>query len=168
MVAMEFERIGRRVNLNENVFPVNVLLQLLLQYDLNYYTHDIANNRRSPDEDRLPCGNLTWPLEPFIKLGAPFEIMVATLEALWYAQEPPFDGRNRRLLVKWIIYLVETWYKESSRQGVPFGSEENAIGLMDCLRTVVQSGELGRETTLEQAWVERGRAALELVEQVTR
>ncbi|RYF48227.1 MAG: hypothetical protein EOO38_10565 [Cytophagaceae bacterium] len=30
-------------------------------------------------------------------MNAPFEYLVATLEALWYAQEPPFTGRNRKL-----------------------------------------------------------------------
>ena len=34
LVALKTEEIGRRVNLNENVFPVNIVLQLLLQYDL--------------------------------------------------------------------------------------------------------------------------------------
>ena len=54
MVTMTVETIGRRVNLNENVFPVNVLLQILLQYHITYYTHDARNGNTEP----LPCSSI--------------------------------------------------------------------------------------------------------------
>jgi nuclear pore complex protein Nup155 len=167
LVAITVENIGRRVNLSENVFPVQQLVPLLLDYDLRYYTHDTASSRNA-SEQKFYCASITWVLDIFIKLGCAFEPMIGTLEGLWYSQEAPFGGRNRKLLVKWIIYLVEEWGKISSRQGLPFGGEENAIGLADCLRVVLGANEIGRETVEDRTWLERGRAVRELVEGVAR
>ncbi|KAF2264081.1 nucleoporin-domain-containing protein [Lojkania enalia] len=171
LVALEVERIGQRVNLNENIFPVNVVLQLLMQYDITYYTHDTAPlGRRAAaggDDDKIPCMNLTWPVDVLVKLGAPFEMMVSTLEQLWYAQEHPFGGRNRRLLVKWLVYVVEQWYEFSRRSGRPFGTEENAIGLGDLLRVVLGANELGN-TQDDRVWAERGREMADVVAEAVR
>jgi len=87
-VALKVEDLGHRTNLNDNVFPVNIVLQLLLQYDLEFYVHD-AN---APNTQNLALNaNLMWPIDVFIKINAPFENLVATLEALWYAQEQPLQ-----------------------------------------------------------------------------
>ncbi|KAF2271472.1 non-repetitive nucleoporin-like protein [Westerdykella ornata] len=166
LVGAEVESIGRRVALNENVFPVNVLLQILLQYDLECYTHDPNGGNRNSALTYCPA--LTWPIDVFIRVGAPFEIMVATLEALWYAQEAPFTGRNRKSLIKWIIYTVEEWSHVSNRQGLLFGGEENAIGLADCLRVVLGSNELGRDTKDDSDWAERGRKIRAVVDAAAR
>ena len=77
---MKVEEIGRRVNLNENVFPVNIVLQILLQYHITFYTTDPATLRNAPDPNRLLCSSLTWPIDVFVHLNAPFELLIATLE----------------------------------------------------------------------------------------
>lgn len=165
MVSYTVESIGRRVSLNENVFPVNIVLQILLQYDITFYTHDGRNNA---DNTLMVCTNLRWPIDVFVKLGAPFESLVSTLEALWYAQEHPFGGRSRKLLVKWMIYTVEQWRDVSRRQGQAYGSIENAIGLADLLRIVVGANDIGRETAEDQEWNERGRMVREHVDAAAR
>jgi len=160
------ERLGRRVNLSENIFPVNIVLQMLLQYDVLNYTHDPSS--LGHNANLLLCSNLTWPIDVFIKLGAPFEALIATLEAMWYAQEQPFKATgNRKLLLKWMIYTVEQWRDSSRRQGAPFGGSENAIGLADCLRVLLANGELsggGDDAT----WAERGRVVRGYVEEAAR
>lgn len=169
MVALKVEEIGRRTSLNDNVFPVNVVLQLLLQYDLEFYTHE-ATQRNGPsnaNDRRAPNSNLTWPIDVFLKLNAPFEILVATLEALWYAQEQPFTGRNRKLLVKWLIYLIEQWEASSRRTGAVFGGAENAIGLSELLRIVLGSDVLGRDID-DQNWISRARDIASHVEEAAR
>jgi nuclear pore complex protein Nup155 len=167
---MKVESIGRRTNLNENVFPVNIVLQLLLQYDLEFYTHD-TTPRRANDSSAQPLphsSNITWPIDVFIRLNAPFESQVATLEALWYAQEQPFTGKNnRKLLVKWIIYLIEQWSASSRRTGALFGGPENAIGLADLLRVVLGSDVLERNAD-DQAWTQRARDVAATVEEAAR
>ncbi|KAH8729029.1 Non-repetitive/WGA-negative nucleoporin C-terminal-domain-containing protein [Phaeosphaeriaceae sp. PMI808] len=166
-VAWKVEDIGHRTNLNENVFPVNVVLQLLLQYDVEFYTHDANPRHNGSSQDLSHNASLTWPIDVFLKLNAPFEYMVATLEALWYAQEHPFTGRNRKLLVKWIIYLIEQWGTTSRRSGALFGGPENAIGLADLLRVVLGSDVLGRDID-DQTWTQRAREVGAMVEEAAR
>jgi nuclear pore complex protein Nup155 len=168
-VAGKVEEIGRRTNLNENVFPVNVVLQLLLQYDIEFYTHDasLRNVNGIPAQSLAHNANLTWPIDVFLRLNAPLEYLVATLEALWYAQEHPFTGRNRKLLVKWIIYLVEQWGLLSRRTGALFGGAENAIGLADLMRVVVGSDVLGRDPD-DQTWIQRARDVAATVDEAAR
>jgi nuclear pore complex protein Nup155 len=164
VVALKVQQIGHRTNLNENVFPINIVLQLVLQYDLEFYVHD-AN---VPNAQNLAYNeNLMWPIEVFIKLNAPFESLVATLEALWYAQEQPFAGRNRKLLVKWIIYLVEKWGQESRRTGTPFGGPENAIGLAEVMRIILSSDVLGRDID-DQTWIQKARDVSAVLEEAAR
>lgn len=160
-VALKVEEIGRRVNLNENVFPVNIVLQLLLQYDLGFYTHDPQNATQTLALNT----NLTWPIDVLVRLNAPFESLVATLESLWYAQEHPFAGRNRKLLVKWLVYAVEQWDVVSRRTGAHFGGVENAIGLSDLLRVVLGSEILGRE---DREWADRARNVKATVDEAAR
>ena len=162
-VAIKVEEIGRRVNMNENVFPINIALQLLLQYDLEYYTHDANANLRG----LILNANITWPIDVLIRLNAPFEYLVATFEALWYAQEAPFSGRNKKLLVKWIFYTIEQWGIISRRSGAQFGSAENAIGLAEFLRVLLSSETLGRDAD-DQQWLQRARDVRELVEEAAR
>jgi nuclear pore complex protein Nup155 len=155
---MRVEEIGHRTNQNENVFPVNIILQLLLQYDIEFYTHETSQRNLSAGsaQDLAPNANLQWPIEVFTKLNSPFEYLVATLE-----------GRNRKLLVKWIIFLVEEWAASSRRSGALFGGPENAIGLADLLRVVLGSDVLGREVD-DQAWIQRAREIAATVDEAAR
>jgi nuclear pore complex protein Nup155 len=164
VLALKVEEIGRRVNMNENVFPVNIVLQLLLQYDLEYYTHDRSSN---PGGKLIYSANNTWPIDILVRLNAPFEFLVATFEALWYAQEAPFNGRNKKLLVKWSIYTIEQWGVVSRRSGTLFGGAENAIGLAEYLRVVLGSDTLGRDAE-DLQWLQRARDVRDLVEEAAR
>jgi nuclear pore complex protein Nup155 len=140
------------------------VLQLLLQYDLEFYVHD-AN---APNAQNLAFNDsLMWPIAVFVKLKAPYENLVATLEALWYAQEQPFAGRNRKLLVKWIIYLIEEWAKASRRTGTLFGGPENAIGLAEVMRIILGSDVLGRDMD-DQSWIQRARDISAVLEEAAR
>lgn len=104
LIAYNVENIARRVDLSESVCPIGLLFQLLLQYDIEHYTHD---SRVNPNSNLLPSNNFTWVVDLFVKIGAPFEALVGTLENIWYSQEHPFVGRTRKLVIKWIIYTVE-------------------------------------------------------------
>ncbi|CBX90890.1 hypothetical protein IAQ61_002360 [Plenodomus lingam] len=164
-VALKVQDLGHRVNLNDNIFPISIVLQLLLQYDLDFYVHDSTTGLNPNSLAFNP--NITWHLDVFITLNAPFEALIATLEALWYAQEAPFTGRNRKLLVKWIVYTIEQWSLSSRRMGVLFGGAENAIGLAELLRIVLGSDVLGRDVE-DQAWVQRAREVSAIVEEAAR
>ncbi|PSN69473.1 nucleoporin Nup157/170 [Corynespora cassiicola Philippines] len=162
LVADKVEKIARAVGLNEHVFPPNTVLQMLLQYTIQYYNIDprVAQSASDPT-----CSNTLWPIDTFIRINAALETVVSTLETIWYAQEKPFVGRaNRKLLVRWIIYAVEQWLSISRRTGLPFGGQENVLGLDDLLRVVLGSNELGKETEDDRHWAERGRVIRQIVE----
>lgn len=165
LIAMKTQDLGHRVNLNESVFPVNVVLQLLLQYDLEFYTHD-ANTAAT--EGLTLNNNLTWPIDVFLRLNAPFESLVSTLEALWYANEPPFRARNNhKMLVKWMIYTIEQWAAVSRRSGALFGGPENAIGLSDLLRKILGGNDFGRDMD-DQTWIVKARDLATMADEAAR
>lgn len=135
-----------------------------MQYDLEYYTHDRNSNAGGK---LIYSANISWPIDILVRLNAPFEYLVATFEALWYAQEAPFNGRNKKLLVKWSIYTIEQWGIISRRSGALFGGAENAIGLAEYMRVVLGSDTLGRDAE-DLQWLQRARDARDLVEEAAR
>ena len=166
---LKCQDIARRVALNENIFPVVTLLRMLLAYDIEYCTHDPARvGQQGENGESLVGAPLTWALDVFIGVNAPFESLVSTLEGLWYSEEYPFTGRQRKLIVKWIIYTVEQWEESSRRTGVLFGGENNALGLADLLRVVLGGNELDRGREEDRMWVERGREIRAKIEDAVR
>lgn len=166
-VAIETETLGRRVGTNQNIFPVSDVFQLLLHYDVEKY-------RTAPSGviDPEATDPVAWPIDVFAKLHAPFENLVSVLEAMWYAREQPFNSRNgRKLLAKWLVCVVEKWWEESRRSGEPFGSAENALGLSDLLRVIVESGDFtaGAGSAAEDAeWAERLRVIRVRADEIVR
>ena len=154
---------ARRVSSSEAVFPVGAILSMLLVYYVRYYTSQdpqpaalpIGMPAPPPPAARVPPP-FEFPIDVFESLQAPFEPMIGTLETLWYAHEGPWNSSdNRQLLVKWLVYAVEKWERNSQRLGgVLFGSEENAVGVAELLRSVLERKELagdgwsGRATSL--------------------
>lgn len=74
----------------------------------------------------------------------PYETLLPVLESMFYNDEAPFQGRNRRVITQHILYVVQRWWARSSKSGkVPFGSEENAVGIVELLRMLERQGMLG-------------------------
>lgn len=172
-VSLVVETLGRRVNMNENIFPVNIVLQLLLEYHLTTYTTNanepalITSARNTEALLYISPDRITWPLDTLIQLNAPFEYLVASLESFWYSHEHPFDTtRNKKELTKYIIYTTEAWANVSVRSGLPFGGEENSLGLSELLKLVTEEGVLSRDGGEEGQWLERGRVVRVLVDRV--
>ncbi|KAJ4291851.1 hypothetical protein N0V90_009747 [Kalmusia sp. IMI 367209] len=159
MVAVQVETLGRRVGTNQNIFPVPDVFQLLLHYDVEYYRQDLAgNNSNAPV---LADTNIQWPIDIFVKLNAPYENLVSTLESMWYGRETPFNTRSgRKLLIKWLVCVVEKWWDVSRRSGEPFGGPDNALGLVELLRVLVDSGDLAGQPD-DAVWAERLRVVRE-------
>lgn len=167
VIASDVVRIGRRLNKDENIFPVNIVLQLLLQYYIQSYTPE-GNTNLNANREAIRCSNFTWPIDVFIDLDIAFEGLLSTLEALWYAQERPFQGAARKSLVKWIIYTVEQWYKLSNQEGLIFGGEDNAAGIAEVLRVVIASDLLNRRDADDREWLERARVITQEVDAAVR
>ena len=126
MVAEVVRSLGNKLGLSQTMFPVAELLPMLKRYAYNF----------QPDSKPE-----TWVLDIFIDLQVPFETIYAVVENMFYNDEPPFQGRNRRVIGHDIIYIARLWFQDSIRgSGSPFGGEDNAIAVSQMLQMVMQSG----------------------------
>lgn len=126
MVAENVRSLGTKLGLSETMFPVTELLPMLKRYAHNF------QHKSGPE---------TWVLDIFIDLQVPFETLYATLENMFYNDEPPFQGRQRRLIANDIVYIARMWFQDNSRGSrSAFGGEDNAIAVSQMLHMVMQSG----------------------------
>lgn len=123
-VANAVRKLGHRLNLSENTFPVTELLPMLKRYALSYQ-HGVG-----PD---------TWVLDIFIDLGVPFESLFAILRTMMYSVEAPFHGPNRQYIANDILYVCQKWFK-ATRSGRPLGNDENANEVLTTLQETVNQG----------------------------
>ncbi|KAI9710083.1 MAG: hypothetical protein M1820_002885 [Bogoriella megaspora] len=145
-VADKVRSLGRKLKRSPWVFDPEELLCALLRYEF---------------EHQRGVGSPHWVLSIFLDLETPREILCSRLEELYYSDEAPFHGRNRRYIANEIIYLVDSWLQETRRAvGGVLGGEQKALEVADLLRVVRQNGGLSdREneecevlrTKLEQA-----------------
>ena len=92
-------------------------------------------------------GPRSWPVDCLIGVDVPFESLFTVLEGMFYNDEAPFQGRNRRYIANDIIYVVELWLQNSSRgAGKILGGEGNAAAITQTLMMLQQSGLLDGES----------------------
>ena len=142
-VGVKVRSLGTRLRLADATFPVPILLPMLERYALEY---------------QRGVGPQTWVLDLFLDLEVPHESLLPVLEQIYYANEQPFQGKNRRVLAGDLVYLLSRWFTASERSGerYPFGSEESLAGVEEVLAGLVRSGDLeGRRK--EEAETLRGR-----------
>ena len=102
-------------------------------------------------------------MDCLVGVGVPFESLFTVLEGMFYNDEAPFQGRNRRYIADDIIYVAGLWFQDSSRgAGKILGGEGNAAAITQTLMMLQQSGLLDREG-LEECRVLRAR-----IEQILR
>lgn len=86
-------------------------------------------------------GPATWVVDVFLDLQVPFDILVAVLEGMFYNDEVPFKGRNRRHIASDMLHLISRWFAESTQYGTsPFGSDETALAISQTLQVLQQNG----------------------------
>ncbi|KAL8813920.1 MAG: hypothetical protein Q9223_006823 [Gallowayella weberi] len=126
MVAETVRTLGNRLGLSETMFPVSDLLPMLKRYAFHHQRN---------------VGPETWVVDIFTDLQVPYETIYSVLEGMFYNDEPPFQGRNRRIIGNDMVYITGAWFHDSIRgSGTIFGGEDNAIAVSDMLHTVMQSG----------------------------
>jgi nuclear pore complex protein Nup155 len=144
LVAADIESIGRRLGGAEYVFPTRYLLPRLLLHHANVV---VAEGLATPDN--------SWVLDIFTNLDIPYETILHILETCLYSDERPWaPEKNRKLVIKNIIMAAERWITSSASMAVgiegeaalPLGGLENALGLSECLRGVVEESE-------QQTWL---------------
>lgn len=121
-------------------------------------------------------GPATWVIDTFLDLSVPHESLLTVLEAMFYADEVPFRGRNRRYIARDIVHVIKLWFTQSTGMlGIGmnggadslgmslgmsgggermFGSEENAGAVVELLRAVTDEDPLamGVERNEREEW----------------
>ena len=125
-VSEKVRGLGSRLNLSESMFPISDLLPMLKRY-----AYEFQND----------VGPETWVMDTFIDVQVPFESLVSVLESMFYNDEAPFQGRNRRYIANDLIYVIGLWFSETSRGAeTVFGGESNAEGVSQLLQVLWQGG----------------------------
>ncbi|KAL1590668.1 hypothetical protein WHR41_00751 [Cladosporium halotolerans] len=120
-VADKVRNLGRRLQGAESTFPVQTLLPMLERFAIE------PTSQGSPSN---------WAIDVFLDVDVPHEALLPVLEQIYYGNEQPFVGTQRRVIAAHMVYVVQSWLEGSSRRGerIPFGSEENASLCVDLLR----------------------------------
>ena len=83
---------------------------------------------------------VTWPVDVFLSLSIPYEIIVSTLETIFINSETPFTGRNRRLVAENLVNVIRRWYADTALGGgLVLGGEENIAAVSATLRAVLST-----------------------------
>ena len=131
VVIEKVQSLAKRLNLSETMFPVADIVPILEKYAFEFQNG---------------VGPRTWPMDSLIGVGVPFESLFTVLEGMFYNDEAPFHGRNRRYIANDIIYIVGLWLQDSSRgAGKILGGEDNAAAITQTLMMLQQSGLLDEE-----------------------
>lgn len=125
-VAETIRELARKLQLSPTMFPVAVLLPMLERYVL---------------ENQLGVGPQNWVVDLFLDLDVPYESLYTVLEAVFYNDEVPFHGRNRRFIGVDLLYVITRWYESTMRiGGGVFGSDVLAGRILETLLMLQQCG----------------------------
>ncbi|KAL4876668.1 Non-repetitive/WGA-negative nucleoporin C-terminal-domain-containing protein [Aspergillus karnatakaensis] len=118
--------LGSRLRMSETVFPIPTLIPMLERYAL---------------EHQRNVGPPTWVIDTFFDLGVPHETIYSVLESMYYTDEAPFHGANRRIIARDLLYTIEHWFHDTVRLGgVVFGSDVIAERVLEMLVLLQQGG----------------------------
>ena len=85
-------------------------------------------------------------IDTLVEIGVPYESIFPVLEGMFYNDEQPFHGKNRKIIAAEIVYVVGLWLQDTSRgKGKILGGEQNAATVSQTLLLLQQSGGLDRD-----------------------
>ena len=117
--------------MSDIIFPIPTLLPMLERYAL---------------EHQRGVGPATWVVDLFLDLGVAHETLYTVLESMYYTDEAPFHGTNRKYIAKDLLYLIEHWFHDTVRLGgTVFGSDVVAERITETLLLLQQGGNIPPE-----------------------
>ncbi|KAB8266106.1 Non-repetitive/WGA-negative nucleoporin C-terminal-domain-containing protein [Aspergillus pseudonomiae] len=123
--------LGSRLRMSDIIFPIPTLLPMLERYAL---------------EHQRGVGPATWVVDLFLDLGVAHETLYTVLESMYYTDEAPFHGTNRKYIAKDLLYLIEHWFHDTVRLGgTVFGSDVVAERITETLLLLQQGGNIPPE-----------------------
>ncbi|PKY04421.1 non-repetitive nucleoporin [Aspergillus campestris IBT 28561] len=124
-VVEKVRSLGGRLRMSETIFPIPTLVPMLERYAF---------------ENQRGVGPPTWVVDLFLDLGIPHESLFTVLESMFYTDEAPFHGSNRKYIAKDLLYLIDYWFHATVRLGgVVFGSDVVAERISETLLLLQQS-----------------------------
>jgi nuclear pore complex protein Nup155 len=118
--------LGSRLRMSEIVFPIPIILPMIERYVLQHQRN---------------VGPPTWVVVLMLYLEDPHETIYTTLENMFYNDEAPFTGANKKFIANDLLYTVQRWYSETVRLGgMVFGNDVLAARISEMLVLVQQSG----------------------------
>ncbi|KAK1142494.1 hypothetical protein N8T08_007856 [Aspergillus melleus] len=127
-VAEKVRNLGGRLRMSEVVFPISIILPLLERYSL---------------EHQRGVAPATWIVDLFLDLGVAHEALYAVLESMFYIDEAPFHGSNRKYIAKDLLYVIDHWFRDTVRLGgAVFGSDVIAERICETLLLLLQTSAI--------------------------
>jgi nuclear pore complex protein Nup155 len=115
-----------RLNLSETTFSPTLLVPMLERYAF---------------EHQRGVGESTWVMDLFIDVKIPYETLISVLETMFYNDEAPFEGRNRRYIAKEMLYVIRKWYETCLLGNMRlFGGGDNAATITQTLEMLMKNG----------------------------
>ncbi|KAI9678319.1 MAG: hypothetical protein M1817_006265 [Caeruleum heppii] len=153
-VAEKVRSMGNRLNLSESTFPVAVLLPMLLSY---------------AHTSQRGVGPAHWVMDIFFDLSIPPSTLLPILEGMFYNDEAPFAGKNRRIIATDILYIAQKWYQDAITRSATMsrgkfgggGGEVDAESVAALLGVLMKNG-------MEEGQVESCRALRAQIERAIR
>ncbi|KAF3767257.1 nucleoporin-domain-containing protein [Cryphonectria parasitica EP155] len=108
-VMAKVQDIAHRTSLNDHIFPIEFILTYLCRYSIEH------------GQDERIGANPAWPVLLFLNLHVPYPSITRVLERILDAQEAPFTGRRRKVVVGWIAEALLRWAREAETQGTAGG-----------------------------------------------
>jgi len=134
------------------MFSLATLLPILLRY-----VFDTIEASRIPT---TTLGDFTWPIDLFLDLSIPHETLVTVLEDLFYSPEAFWTKEKvKSRVAQVLIYTIDAWFDATARAQA-FGSDENAVKMLELVKEVLGYRSLGRDGKEE---AERVREKIERV-----
>lgn len=125
-VADKVRSLGSRLRLSENTFPIPILLPMLEKYGFEH------QRNVAPEH---------WVIDLFLDLQVPYETLFDTLEAIFYTNDIPFLGTNRKVIASDLIELVGRWLNDTMRGGgIILDSEQGALRVDHMMQALIQEG----------------------------
>jgi len=116
---------------SQSTFPPHLLVPLLEKYAV---------------ENQAGVGPRTWLPDLFMEVNFPFDATIAALQGMWFGNLAPFTGKNRKILVDHILYLLDQWMEVCVIGNKPlFGGEDNCRGVLELVEGFLESGEVDGE-----------------------
>lgn len=91
-----------------------------------------------------------WVIDLLVTCKVHYEALLQPLESLFYNQQFPFAGPNRRYVADELLHLVREWFADCVRNNARlFGSEHTAMVVSQTMSMLAQSGVLDAEQQRE-------------------